>query len=96
MTTRVGKCCCGLSKIGALEVIPASAILTGIQEVWMVKQIEEVGIETEACPLADFETLADSKINVCEHRAWQGTTAHIGIAPEAAVGIERRIRQAIR
>src|SRR4030095_6578503 len=62
----------------------------------MVKQVEEVGIETEARPLADLEALADSKVNVCKHRARQRTPADIGVAPKAAVVIDRLIQQAIR
>ena len=56
MTSRIGKCCCRLSEIGALEVIPASSTRPGLK-VRMVKQVEEVGIETEARPLADLELL---------------------------------------
>ena len=62
----------------------------------MVQEVEEVSIETELRPFADLEGLADSKINVCKHRAWQRTAAHVGVAPEAAVGIERRVVQALR
>ena len=45
MTSRVGKCCCRLSEIGALEVIPASTILASVQgaynAVWVKGQFGE-------------------------------------------------------
>src|SRR5260370_35966162 len=62
----------------------------------MVQQVEEVTIESERHPFIDFEGLADTKINVREHRARNRTTGKVGIAPEAAMGIDvnTRIRQA--
>ena len=55
----------------------------------MVQQVEKVPIECEPHPFIDFEGLADTKINVREHRAGKRAPTEVGITPQAAV--DRRV-----
>src|SRR5215470_6959909 len=85
-----------LSETAALEVVPASTACTRVLEVRVIEDVKEVGVEPERHPLVDLEALADSKINVGEHRPGQRAAAGVGVTPQPAMGVDGRIKQTVR
>src|ERR1700730_7332278 len=76
--------------------VRTAAESTRILEVWMVQQVEEVTIESERHPFIDFEGLADTKINVREHRARNRTTGKVRITPVAPMCIDVNVERWIQ
>src|SRR5215471_9047864 len=86
VSTRVTEGYARLSE-GGVAKVAAVAEPAWIFEVGMVEQVKEVGIKPEAHPFIDFEGLADSKINVREHRTRNRVPLQIRVTPEAAMRI---------
>ena len=78
------------------EVVASRSAVSGIQEIGMIEQIEEISVESKRHAFIDSERLADPEINISEHRSRDRATSQVGITPQASMSIQRRIIQAVR